>query len=201
MSGAHIDLSSAPPLQLILASASPRRAEILSRITSDFIVVPSNIIEVSDGAPEEQVIALAEAKARSVATGHAGVIIGADTLVVIDGHALGKPHSRTEGREMLTRLRGRAHNVLTGLCVLRTDKDKVHLACEKTTVSFRDLTEWEINRYLDTKEYLDKAGGYAIQGQAAAFITRIEGDYFNVMGLPLCRLILLLREVGLDLLA
>lgn len=200
MSHTRPDLSSKPHLQLILASASPRRFEILSRVTTDFIVVPSEIDECSDGSPQEQVISLAEAKARAVATDHVGVIIGADTLVVIDGRILGKPHSRAEGGQMLRLLSGRAHDVLTGLCVLRTDEDNIHLAYEKTTVNFRDLTEREIERYLDTKEYLDKAGAYAIQGFAAAFITGIEGDYFNVMGLPLCRLILLLREVGIDLL-
>ena len=201
MSCAHTEQLSVPPLQIILASASPRRAEILSRITANFRIVPSEIIEISDGTPEEQVTALAEAKACSVAADHHGVIIGADTLVVIDGQILGKPHSRKEGREMLMLLRDSTHDVFTGLCVLRTDEDKVHLACERTAVTFRDLTEREIDRYLDTKEYLDKAGGYAIQGYAAAFITRIDGDYFNVMGLPLCRLVLLLREVGIDLLA
>ena len=97
-------------------------------------------------------------------------------------------------------LSGRSHDVLTGLCVLGTDSEP-HLWCERTKVWFRDLSEREMERYLDTEEYIDKAGAYAIQGVAAAFITGIEGDYFNVVGLPLCRLVLLLREVGLDLLA
>lgn len=188
-------------MQLILASASPRRSEILSRITRDFIIVPSMIAEDVDGSPEEQVLTLAEEKARTVAAGHAGVIIGADTIVVIEGRILGKPHSREQGQKMLQLLSGRVHDVLTGLCVLRTEDGNVHHWCEKTRVWFRDLTQKEIDRYLETKEYLDKAGGYAIQGFAAAFITKIDGDYFNVMGLPLCRLILLLREAGMDLLA
>ena len=199
--GAQANHPSIDSTKLILASASPRRSEILSRIASDFIVVASEISEHCDGTPEEQVLTLAEAKARAVAIDHQGVIIGADTIVVVDGRILGKPHSREQGRQMLIQLSGRAHDVLTGLCVLRTDDESVHVRCEKTRVWFRDLTEREIDHYLDTNEYVDKAGGYAIQGQAAAFITGIDGDYFNVMGLPLCRLVLILREVGIDLLA
>ena len=201
MSDAQTKRISIDPMQLILASASPRRSEILSRITRDFIVVPSRIVEDVTGSPEEQVLALAEEKARAVATDHEGVIIGADTIVVIDGRILGKPNSRDQGWEMLQVLSGRGHDVLTGLCVLRNEDNSVRLWCEKTRVWFRDLTEQEIEHYLDTKEYVDKAGGYAIQGIASAFITGIDGDYFNVMGLPLCRLVLLLREAGIDLLA
>ena len=201
MSNAQANDRPIDSIQLILASASPRRSEILSRITDKFKIVPSNIIERADGPPEEQVLALAEGKARAVATDHAGVIIGADTVVVIDGRILGKPHSRDQGREMLQVLSGRGHDVLTGLCVLRTDDNSAYRWCEKTKVWFRDLTESEVQHYLDTQEYLDKAGGYAIQGVAAVFVTGINGDYFNVMGLPLCRLVLLLREAGLDLLA
>jgi len=187
--------------EIVLASASPRRSEILSRITHDFIVVPSKIVEDVDGTPDEQVLALAEAKARAVAVNNPGVIIGADTIVVIDEHILGKPESREQGREMLEMLSGRAHDVLTGLCVLRTEDERMSLRYEKTRVWFRDLTAREMNHYLDANEYMDKAGGYAIQGMASAFITRIDGDYLNVMGLPLCRLVLLLREAGIDLLA
>lgn len=201
MIGARVNHPPIDSAQLILASASPRRSEILSRITDEFTVVPSKVIEQAEGSPEEQVLTLAEMKARAVAIDHCGLIIGADTIVVIDGRILGKPHSRKQGREMLTALSGRAHDVLTGLCVLRTDDDSLHKWCEKTRVRFRDLSEHEVERYLDTKEYVDKAGGYAIQGYAAALITGIEGDFFNVMGLPLYRLVLLLREAGLDLLA
>ena len=201
MSGARSNHLPVDSIKLILASASPRRAEILLRITDEFTVVSSNIIERAEGSPEEQVLSLAEAKARAVAADHQGLIIGADTIVVIDGRILGKPHSREQGQEMLMLLSGRVHDVLTGLCVLRTDDDGVHFWSEKTRVCFRDLSDREIEHYLDTQEYVDKAGGYAIQGLAAAFVTGIDGDYFNVMGLPLCRLVLLLREAGLDLLA
>ena len=195
------DISGMGQPEIVLASASPRRSEILSRITHDFIVVPSKIVEDVDGTPDEQVLALAEAKARAVAVNNPGVIIGADTIVVIDEHILGKPESREQGREMLEMLSGRAHDVLTGLCVLRTEDERMSLRYEKTRVWFRDLTAREMNHYLDANEYMDKAGGYAIQGMASAFITRIDGDYLNVMGLPLCRLVLLLREAGIDLLA
>jgi len=195
------DISGMEQPEIVLASASPRRSEILSRITHDFIVVPSKIVEEVDGTPDEQVLALAEAKARAVAVNNPGVIIGADTIVVIDEHILGKPESREQGREMLEMLSGRAHDVLTGLCVLRTEDERMSLRYEKTRVWFRDLTAREMNHYLDANEYMDKAGGYAIQGMASAFITRIDGDYLNVMGLPLCRLVLLLREAGIDLLA
>ncbi len=195
------DISGMEQPEIVLASASPRRSEILSRITHDFIVVPSKIVEDVDGTPDEQVLALAEAKARAVAVNNPGVIIGADTIVVIDEHILGKPESREQGREMLEMLSGRAHDVLTGLCVLRTEDERMSLRYEKTRVWFRDLTAREMNHYLDANEYMDKAGGYAIQGMASAFITRIDGDYLNVMGLPLCRLVLLLREAGIDLLA
>ncbi len=186
---------------LILASGSPRRYEILKRITDHFIAVPSQIDENIEGMPEERVVSLAEAKARAVALNHDGLIIGADTVVVVDGCILGKPLSREQGQRMLTLLSGRAHNVLTGLCVLRSEDGSVKTWCENTQVWFRDLTKKEISYYLDTKEYIGKAGGYAIQGIAGSFVCKINGDYFNVMGLPIYRLVLLLREAGLDLLS
>ncbi len=165
------------------------------------MVVPSQIDEEIEGPPEERVISLAEEKARAVALNHDGLIIGADTVVVVDDCILGKPLSREQGKGMLTLLSGRAHDVLTGLCVLRSEDGSIKTWCEKTRVWLRDLTEKEITYYLDTKEYVGKAGGYAIQGIAGGFVRRIDGDYFNVMGLPIYRLILLLREAGLDLLS
>ncbi len=188
------------PTKLILASGSPRRHEILSRVTSNFSVVPSHIDEEIEGSPEERVVRLAKAKAEAVSMHHHGLVVGADTIVVVDGQILAKPRSREQGRSMLRLLSGRSHQVLTGLCVIRTEDSYVKTCCEKTEVWFRDITEQEISYYLDSKEYLDKAGGYAIQGIAASFISKIHGDYYNVMGLPLCRLVLLLREAGLDLL-
>lgn len=188
-------------MPLVLASGSPRRAELLARITSEFITFPSNIVETASGPPQEQVIALARDKARAVGERQCGIIIGADTVVEIDGEMLGKPHSRDQAREMLQRLSGREHRVLTGLFLLSTERGEHRQACEITTVLFRRLCESEIETYLACGEYTDKAGAYAIQGRAAVFVERICGDFYNVVGLPLCRLVLLLRELGVDLLA
>jgi len=188
-------------IPLILASASPRRIELLSKLTTKFIAIPSCIDEVANGSPEEQVIVIARDKAREVARQQEGIIIGADTIVELNGEIIGKPHARDEAREMLMRLSGREHRVLTGLFFLSTVTGDSRQACETTLVRFRSLSEREIEAYLDSDEYADKAGAYAIQGRASVFVDRICGDFFNVMGLPLCRLVLLLRELGLDLLA
>jgi septum formation protein len=188
-------------IPLVLASASPRRIELLSKLTTSFIAVPSRIDEVANGSPEEQVIAIARDKVREVARQQEGIIIGADTIVELDGEILGKPHTRDVARKMLMRLSGREHRVLTGLFLLSTATGDYCQACEMTLVRFRPLSEREIEAYLNSDEYADKAGAYAIQGRASVFVDRICGDFFNVMGLPLCRLVLLLRELGLDLLA
>ncbi len=186
--------------RLILASASSRRKALLSRLTADFLVVPSRIDEATNGPVEQRVTALARAKAEEVADRHAGLILAADTVVEVDGEILGKPCDVQDARRMLERLSGREHRVLTGLFLLSTRTGRSRQACEVTTVSFRALTGPEITAYLKTGEYRDKAGGYAIQGRAAAFVTGICGDFFNVMGLPLCRTVLLLREMGFELL-
>ncbi len=186
-------------MRLILASNSPRRRELLSRLTSDFSVVPSRVDEVAVGTPEEQAVEIARAKAHDVGRREHGVIIGADTIIVIDGDILGKPASRAHAREILERLSGRDHSVLTGLCLWDTESNTEKLACEETRVTFRAIDNEEIDAYLDTDEYLDKAGAYGIQGAAAKLISGIEGEYTNVMGLPLCRLTLLLREMGVRL--
>jgi septum formation protein len=186
-------------MRLILASNSPRRKELLARLTPDFSVVPGGVDERSSGTPTARVVAVARAKARAVGRAERGVILGADTIVVIDGEILGKPEMRDQAEAMLRRLSGRTHSVLTGLCVWNTETDAERTHCEETRVSFRPLDAEEIKAYLDTDEYRDKAGAYAIQGAAAKFIERIEGDYTNVVGLPLCRLTLLLREVGVRL--
>lgn len=186
-------------MRLILASGSPRRRELLARLTPDFVVVPSRIDESESGAPAERVVATARKKTRAVGQIERGVIVGADTIVVVDGDVLGKPATRDRAKEMLRSLSGRSHSVLSGLCVWDTRTDTERTDCEETLVTFRPLTEWEIDAYLDADEYCDKAGAYAIQGVAAKFISGIQGDYTNVMGLPLCRLTLLLREVGVRL--
>jgi len=187
-------------LKLILASASARRRELLNRITSDFIAVTSEITEQVTGNPEHRVYSLARAKVHAVAKHESGIIIGADTLVVLEDEILGKPCSYNEAKYMLKRLSKRRHTVVTGLYILATESGEYRKACERTDVYFRTLTETEIEAYLESGEYVDKAGAYAIQGRASLFIERINGDYFNVMGLPLCRLYLLLRDMGVDLL-
>ena len=186
-------------MSLILASSSPRRQELLARLTPDFIVVPSRIDESVSGTPAERVVATARAKARAVGRSERGVIIGADTIVVVGGDVLEKPSTRDRAEEMLRRLSGRHHFVLTGLCVWNTETGEERTHCEETRVTFRSLDDEEIGAYLNADEYRDKAGAYAIQGVAAKFISGIDGDYTNVMGLPLCRLTLLLREVGVRL--
>jgi len=183
-------------MELILASASPRRRELLARIADRFLVVPSRCEEPKDGDPRDRVLRGACTKAGEVAERRAGVILGADTVVVLDGQVLGKPRSRDDARQMLARLSGREHVVLTGLCVISSwTGEEVH-AVEETFVHFRDLTGDEIAQYVDSGEADDKAGAYAIQGAAAVFVDRIRGDFYNVIGLPLCRLVLMLREVG-----
>jgi len=183
-------------MRLILASESPRRKEYLALLISDFDVVGSDAPETDEGTPEERVKANARAKTTAVAMVHDGVVVGADTVVEIDGDVLGKPTSAEDARRMLHRLSGRAHRVLTGLCVVNTQTEAERSAVEETIVRFRNLTDAEIEGYLETGDPWDKAGAYGIQGRAAPFVEGILGDYYNVVGLPLCRLSLLLREVG-----
>jgi len=185
--------------RLILASASPRRRELLGRLTDDFVVIPSDVEEGRSADPAVRAVEAARAKASAVGAVERGVILGADTVVAVDGRVLGKPGSREEARGMIAQLAGRRHSVYTGLCVRRTDSGEEWTACEETRVTFRRLEADEIEAYLDTGEYSDKAGGYALQGRAAKFVAGIEGDYTNVIGLPLCRVTLLLREVGVRL--
>lgn len=175
--------------KIILASASPRRREILQMAGIDFTVCVSDVDESSDAnaSPCELVCALARKKAEAVAALHPGkTVLGADTVVCIDGMALGKPKNRNDAHTMLMKLSGRKHEVFTGFCILRGEH------CindyERTAVCFRELGEDEINWYLDTGEPFDKAGAYAIQGKGGLLIRRIEGDYYNVVGLPICRI-------------
>lgn len=150
--------------------------------------------------PGELVIALSAAKAREVAQSAApgDLVIGADTIVWIDGRALGKPRSREEAAAMLRRLSGAAHEVYTGVTLIRDGAEDS--AYERSVVRFRPLTETEIWRYIDTGEPMDKAGAYGAQGLGALLVERIEGDFFNVMGLPLCRLGKMLKKQGVEIL-
>lgn len=191
-------------MKLVLASASPRRAEILRNAGLPF-EVRSALIDESprEGeSPEHYVRRLALEKARSVANAaaeeqsDATIFVGADTTVVIEGEMLGKPESDEDARRMLHGLGGREHEVHTGLALVRRPGAWERVVGEVTRVTFAPISEDEIERYVATGEPFGKAGGYAIQGIAGRYITRIEGCYFNVVGLPLARLYSILREAG-----
>ncbi len=188
--------------RLILASGSPRRRELLGMFALPFEVIPARGEErAPEGlSPGETARALALAKAREVA-GRAesgAVVIGSDTVVELDGQILGKPRDEEDAFRMLSALSGRAHRVFSGVCVLGGAGELAEF--EETAVHFRPLTEREIRAYIATGEPMDKAGAYGYQGLASIFVERIEGDFFNVMGLPMCRLCRLLKEQGVELL-
>ena len=177
---------------LVLASASPRRQQILQRAKIPFSLRPADVDEsgLERETPLDHVQRLAEAKARTVWR-EGEFVLGADTVVAADGVALGKPLDREDATRMLTLLSGRTHDVLTGICLLESDQCRV--AVEQTNVRFRDLGQQEIETYVSSSEPLDKAGAYAIQGGAREFVERIEGCYFNVVGLPVARVYSMLR--------
>nr|WP_231971828.1 Maf family protein [Sulfurifustis variabilis] len=189
-------------IMIYLASASPRRRELLAQAGLAFEVVPSNIVELArEGEPPaEYVQRVALDKARFVAKVvrerglPARPVLGADTEVVLDGAVLGKPRDRADGIAMLRRLSGRAHSVLTGIALVHQDGE--YGALSESRVTFARLTDDEIARYWETGEPADKAGGYAIQGRGAVFISRIEGSYSGVVGLPLHELAELLKRAG-----
>lgn len=189
-------------MAIILASKSPRRRELLSQMgLTDFLIIPAAGEENADPSltPPQLAEALALHKAREVYRNHAApgdLVIGADTIVVLDNHVLGKPRDAGHALEMLTALSGRAHHVCTGVAVLRDGAELVDH--EDTEVHFRTLTRQEMLRYIATGEPMDKAGAYGIQGRGALFIPRIHGDYSNVVGLPLCRLGQMLEQLGIE---
>jgi len=187
-------------MKLILASASARRAEILRDAGYHFTVLSSAIDETpfAGESPHDLVLRLAEAKAQLASARAVGpaIIIAADTEVVLDGRIFGKPRSSEDARRMLEKLSGRTHSVLTGVALIRLPDAERLSFVETTLVQFAPLSEEEITRYLGTGEPHDKAGGYAIQGYAARYVPRIEGCYFNVVGLPLARLQQALIELG-----
>lgn len=186
-------------MRLVLASASPRRADLLRAAGFDFETQPVEVDEVPRVAepPHQYVVRLAREKAESVARARPdAVVVGADTAVVIDESILGKPDDPEEAAWMLTRLSGRTHEVLTGICVCCNGSTRA--AVETTRVRFRPLSPEEIQAYASTKEPYDKAGAYAIQGAASRFVEAIEGSHSNVVGLPVARLTELLRECGLS---
>jgi len=173
---------------LILASASPRRQELLKLFGFPFTVRVADIDETMDpnASPCDEVARLSREKALAVPREEDDVVIAADTIVVCQGRILGKPHSTAEATAMLTLLSGRDHQVMTG-CTVLTKAGAVTFT-EVTDLHFRTLTEKEIRRYVESGEPMDKAGAYGIQGGAALFCEKMVGDYYNVMGLPVCRL-------------
>jgi len=185
--------------RLILASKSPRRSELLKQVGLDFEVVPSRVKEdfVQKESPQEHVIRLAKAKAIDVATGHPERwVIAADTIVYINGSILGKPKDQEEAVEMLRRLSGQEHWVLTGFFVYHLEKRKGDEEAVQTAVRVKSLTRSEMEWYVKTGEPFDKAGGYAIQGIGSFMIESISGSYTNVVGLPLCELLQMLNRLG-----
>ena len=175
-----------PAERIVLASASPRRAELLRAAGIEFLVQPADVDEsLHEGeAPETYVVRVAEAKARAIrARLPDATVLAADTTVVVDHHILGKPADVEDARRMLRLLSGRSHEVITGVVVIAPQRP-VETRVASTTVEFAALTDEEIRWYVQTGEPLDKAGAYAIQGLASRFVTRIVGSYSNVVGLP-----------------
>lgn len=183
-------------MNLILASASPRRRELLSLFRIPFTVRVADIDETMDSGalPFDEVARVSKLKAMAVSREETDVVIAADTIVVCQGKILGKPHSKEEAVQMLSLLSGRDHQVMTGCTVLKGERTETFT--EVTDLHFRDLSQKEIEDYVATGEPMDKAGAYGIQGGAALFCSRMEGDYYNVVGLPVCKLGEVLREMN-----
>lgn len=178
---------------IVLASGSARRRELLQGLGLDFVVFPSSASEEMDESvnPEEYVRILAERKAQDIAQQYAKtekgpfLVIGADTIVVLDNRVLGKPADPEDAERMLTDLQGKSHDVYTGVCVVHGSTGEIRSEVCRTKVTMEKISPDRIRRYIETGEPMDKAGSYAIQGKGALFVSAIEGDYFSVVGLPL----------------
>ncbi|WP_321417055.1 Maf family nucleotide pyrophosphatase [uncultured Methanomethylovorans sp.] len=188
--------------QIILASASPRRKELLRQLIGDnFKVVESSYHEKSQTKmkPLEFVIHNSREKAKEIASMiRHGIVIGADTVVLCDEEILGKPHTENKAREMLRQINGEKVHVITGLTVIDIDGNLQTSTSETTSVKIKQMSDAEIEAYVKTKEPIDKAGAFAIQGKGAIIVEEIDGDYFNVVGLPLFKLNKILHELGID---
>jgi septum formation protein len=184
--------------RFILASASPRRAELLKLVGLDFATQPGDIDEQPDPGetPREHVLRLAEAKALAIARREPDAwVLGADTIVIVAGRILGKPGSEDEAREMLDLLSGRSHEVFTGFAIVRQDRNIALREVVESAVLFREISADELAWYTQSPEPYDKAGAYAVQGMSSLFIREIHGSYTNVMGLPLCEVCDALKRV------
>ena len=203
MAGRDKRAASAP--EIILASVSPRRRELLRLFECDFRVIPSSFDEstVAQWPPDKHVVESAAGKASEVAAGiSTGIVIGADTIVVVDDRILGKPADAEDARRMLKLLSGRSHYVYTGLCVIRRSEGQTAAVLRdyvRTEVRFGCLTDEVIDAYVATGEPLDKAGAYGIQERGSVLVEGIVGDYFNVVGLPVYRLSHMLMELGVPI--
>ncbi len=191
--------------EIILASASPRRRELLSHIGLKFRVEtdPTDEVVVGNPAPSEMVQMLAEKKGRNVAATQKddAIIISADTVVALEDEVLGKPKDEADAFLMLSKLSGNKHYVYTGYFILDTETKKFVKGYERTEVTFRKLSDAEIQAYIDTKEPMDKAGAYGIQDFGVLLVEGIKGDYFNVVGLPVCKIYMELKnKFGIELL-
>ena len=181
-------------MNIILASQSPRRKELMGLFHIPFTVRVADVDERMDPSlpPQDEVARVSRLKATAVPRQAEDIVIAADTIVVCDGEVLGKPHDEADAYRMLRLLSGRDHQVMTGLTVLQGEKAVVHT--EISHIHFKPLSHREILDYIRTGEPMDKAGAYGIQGGAALFAERLEGDYYNVMGLPVCRLGQILQQ-------
>ncbi len=189
--------------EIILASASPRRKQLMEQIGLAFSCLTADVDETGSEnlSPEEMVSQLAWQKAQAV-TGYRNnaIIIAADTVVVLDDLIMGKPANQEDARQKLALLSGKEHQVITGICIINQQEQSHAIEVEITRVFFRNLSDAEIQAYLDYGEWVDKAGGYGIQGLGALLVDRIEGCYYNVVGLPLTRLYHMLNKQGVNLL-
>ena len=178
-------------MKVILASASPRRKEILQNTKLNFDIQKSDIEEVilENESPEDMVVRLAYEKALDVAKNNEdALVIGADTVVVIDDKILGKPKDETEAYNMIKLLSGKTHYVITGFALINLSLNKKIVDCQISQVTFKELSEATIKDYIQTKESLDKAGAYGIQGYGGLLVKNIQGDYFNIVGLPISKI-------------
>jgi len=186
--------------KLVLASSSPRRQELMEMMRLDFTIVPSKIEEeeYSGLKPVDLVRELARAKAEEVAElVEEAVVVGSDTIVVLDGVVIGKPVDQSEAVKMLKKMQDRQHTVITGLAVCDSSSGKASVDYDKTEVFMMPMSEKDISSYVNTGEPMDKAGAYGIQGIGGAFIEKIVGSYFTVMGLPIHKLAVMLKEYGI----
>ncbi len=183
---------------IVLASQSPRRIELLKKIISDFETKASDIDERSNGftSPAQLVEVLSRRKAEQAARQiPEGIVIGADSVVVYRGQILGKPRHEADSRRMLKLLSGRTHRVYSGFCVIQKPQGVIITDHEITRVKFRELEDWEIDHYIASGQPQDKAGAYGIQDDAAVFVESLTGCYYNVMGLPVTKLFLVLKKL------